>query len=99
MSYFKTNPYTFAREIADQIGGVLYSAGSLEDPELPDPNNFTTGSVLVHFDEVYVHNGNSWIKLTNNRYNPNGLYNYEYEVKHEIEEETDTALWLALLED
>ena len=52
----------------------------------------------MHFDKVYVKNGN-WVELVDNRYNPNVLYTFEYETQHEVEEETDTTPWLALLED
>ena len=98
MNYFRSDPLTYAREVASQIGGTLYFAGSIEDLELPDPNNFRDGDVIVHFDKVYVKNGN-WVELVDNRYNPNGLYTFEYETQYEVEEETDTTLWLALLED
>jgi hypothetical protein len=50
---------------------------------------------------VYVKIHDSWIELDDNH---NVVYDLEsdcthYEAKHEIEEEADTALWLALLED
>ena len=96
MNYFRSDPFTYAREVANQIGGILYFAGSLENPELPDPNNFTDGSVVIHFNNVYVKTHNGWVELCDNR---NTIYDLEYEAKYKVEEETDTAPWLALLED
>lgn len=98
MNYYRTDPLVYAREVADQISGSLYFAGSFEDLDLPDPNNFSDRSVIVHFDRVYLKNGSSWIELTDNRYNLGGLY-IEHEADYEIEEETDTTPWLDLLEE
>jgi len=101
MNYMRNDPLVYARNVVNQTLGTLYYTGNFDDLELPNANNFKNGNVILHFNKVYVKIHDDWMELDDNR---NIIYDLEsdythYEAKYEIEEEADTALWLALLED
>jgi len=96
MNYMRNDPSMYAREIANQIGGTLYYTGSINDLELPNPNNFRDGDVVIHFDGIYAKIHGDWTKLADSS---GSVYSFDNEYEPKYEEETDTAPWLALLED
>ena len=96
MNYMRNDPLTYARDIVNQTLGSLHYTGSFDDLELPNANNFKNGDVILHFNKVYVKIYDDWMEFGDNH---DTIYDLEYEAKYEVEEETDTAPWLTLLEE
>lgn len=90
----------YARTAAAQTGGKLYYSGSPNEFDLPSPNNCNNGDILVRFDGVYTLFRGEWHCLVNsNGLAPIQSEPYGYAYKHMKQEKTDTAAWLALLEE
>ena len=88
----------YARSIADQTGGKLYVDNSVMPWELPNESEYNFGDVLWRKDGIFALLGDKWRILHNNdsyvlkkRENINP--------KIEINNTTNTAEWLSLLED
>lgn len=101
MNYFSNNPFDYARSIASHLNSRVYIDYDPENLELPNTDNFKDNDIIVHINGVYVKKDNDWIRLLDNHGNfyishnkpPSNIW-FDKEP-----EETDTAPWLALLED
>ena len=91
-TYMAFNLQAYAEYVAKTYGGKVYTGG-VDYLMVTDLPNFNNGDVIVAYNSVFLYVDNEWHKIMEQK------NNYTYKTFKVEEPKTNTAAWIALLED